>query len=70
MTDPGAAVRIRIRPAAADDLVAAAHVYQLADGAPEAEAAAALDDLRIFHEDDPAQVWVAEADGAVVGMGA
>ncbi|HET7092648.1 MAG TPA: GNAT family N-acetyltransferase, partial [Thermomicrobiales bacterium] len=62
--------RVRIRPATADDLAAAAHVYRLADGAPEAEEAAALDDLRIFHEDDPAQVWVAEADGAIVGMGA
>ncbi|HEU5430223.1 MAG TPA: GNAT family N-acetyltransferase, partial [Thermomicrobiales bacterium] len=62
--------RVRIRPATAADLVAAAQVYRLADGAPASEETAALEDLRVFHEDDPAQVWVAEADGAIVGMGA
>ncbi|HEU0116058.1 MAG TPA: GNAT family N-acetyltransferase, partial [Thermomicrobiales bacterium] len=70
MTEHSDPERVRIRPAAAADLTAAAHVFRLADGAPPAEEAAALEDLRVFHEDDPAQVWVAEAEGAIVAMGA
>jgi GNAT superfamily N-acetyltransferase len=70
MTVRAANDRVEIRPATAADLPAAAHIYVVADGAPPSEEGTALEDLRIFHEDDPAQAWVAEADGEIVGMGA
>lgn len=58
---------LTIRQATAADLPAAARVFALADQSPEDEANG-LADLRLFHEDDPRQVLVAERAGEVAGM--